>query len=63
MQKKLIKLSGVDGIDSTSVFLAASIDNGFRHPKLYSFSLDNFTGYKIVKQPRTKHYTKKMKPN
>ena len=38
-----------------------SVVNGSRHPILYSFVLDEPTGYKVFSEPETIHYKKTKK--
>ena len=56
--KIILKLNTIDKINLKCDCIDGSIQNGSRHPILFSFVLDKRSGYKFFCEPETIHYKK-----
>ena len=58
ISQKNVDLSSTNKIHLNCVCIDSSIQNGLRQPILFSFVLDEPSGYKIFCEPETIHYKK-----
>ena len=55
---KILNSNSVNEIHLKSDVIDGSVQNGVRHPVLFSFILDKKPGYKVFCEPETIHYKK-----